>query len=288
MGDHASGLIRFVQERGCLRGRVDDPSTLTHLLLDGTRGGRIVLPDHLTEEFYSALASDLSLGVAHCVVEKRSDVFRMHFDLDFDEVLDSDEILLYIETICASLREYYGFATEEASTPPAVPAVASTESLSTCTTLDPLETREQEVEPSPSKSTLPSPASSGIHANSISVGSADFTCVACAVLDDATSSPKMDKKGLRTRKAPGLHLIFPFLHVNQDQALWLRSGALHALKSLETSRTLDWNKIVDVAVLTSNGLRLIGNDKTKICPRMQELIRRPTILRGAMPTQRET
>ena len=76
--------------------------------------------------------------------------------------------------------------------------------------------------------------------------------IACAVLDSA-----------RQRKAPGIHLIFPWLKVDSYQAQWIRTAALKLLQpnSCET----DWSKVLDAAIFEGNGLRMVGSDKCKDC-----------------------
>lgn len=80
-------------------------------------------------------------------------------------------------------------------------------------------------------------------------------CIACAVLAD-------DKE---TRKAPGLHLMFPFAPVDEAAALWIRAGVVHALRDLRGFDGEEWSSVIDICVLTSSGLRMVGSDKCKTC-----------------------
>jgi hypothetical protein len=82
-------------------------------------------------------------------------------------------------------------------------------------------------------------------------------CVTCAVLD-------ANDKTLR--KAPGLHVVFPWLQVDTEMALWLRSSAVRLLRSRFGELESDWETVVDIAVFTTNGLRMVGSDKCRDCP----------------------
>ena len=80
--------------------------------------------------------------------------------------------------------------------------------------------------------------------------------IACAVLDNEQAS----------RKSAGLHVVFPWLFVNTEQALWIRAGVVSELHRLHEGLQEDWDTVVDIAVLTTNGLRMVGSDKCKDCP----------------------
>ena len=81
-------------------------------------------------------------------------------------------------------------------------------------------------------------------------------CIVCAVLAD---------DGV-TRKAPGIHLMFPFAPVDEAAALWIRAGVVHALLGLRGFEGEDWGTVIDICVLTTAGLRMVGSDKCKTCP----------------------
>lgn len=83
-------------------------------------------------------------------------------------------------------------------------------------------------------------------------------CIACAVLaEDGVA-----------RKAPGIHLMFPFAPVDEASALWIRAGVVHALTAALRGGVFegeDWSAIIDICVLTTAGLRMVGSDKCKTC-----------------------
>lgn len=92
--------------------------------------------------------------------------------------------------------------------------------------------------------------------------SAAARCIVCAVMaEDGVS-----------RKAPGIHLMFPFAPVNEDCALWIRSGVVHTLyNSGGLVDDEDWGTVIDISVLTTSGLRMVGSDKCKNCPACHNL-----------------
>lgn len=86
-------------------------------------------------------------------------------------------------------------------------------------------------------------------------GAPEARCVVCCVLGDNPG----------TRKAPGVHLMFPFARVDESSALWIRSGVVHALNGL-SGFDEDWATVIDICVLTTSGLRMVGSDKCRTCP----------------------
>ena len=176
---------------------------LTHLLMCGTLGGKIVLPDILMDEFYAQIARDISYNRTLHIVEKQSPIFKLHFDLDFEEILEPEIIQNLVRTMSLSVKSYY------------------------------------------------------FDSNEI------FGSIVCGVFD---SCPNVSHSP--SRKAPGLHVIYPFVFVEEETALWIRSGVVFALRRefSDAFPNLDWQKVVDLAVVSNTaGLRLVGNDKAKDC-----------------------
>jgi hypothetical protein len=85
-------------------------------------------------------------------------------------------------------------------------------------------------------------------------GAPEARCVVCCVLAVDGS-----------RKAPGVHLMFPFARVHEKAALWIRAGVVHSLSGLEGFDE-DWVTVIDICVLTTSGLRMVGSDKCRTCP----------------------
>jgi hypothetical protein len=195
-----SDLVSFLSKNNFLvrgRGAAAHGHDLTHTLMDGSGGGKICLPDSAIEGFMAAYGADLADGKDLFVVERRTSIFKMHFDLDFKKIHSKDVTESIVKTIQEAVA---GFVATEA-------------------------TKES-------------------------------WCVVCAVLDSADRT---------TRKAPGLHIVFPWLQVDTDMALWLRSSVVSLLRSRCGQLEQDWETVVDIAVLTTNGLRMVGSDKCRDC-----------------------
>ena len=192
-----SELISFLSRNGFLvRGRTHPGVELTHTLMDGYGGGRICLPDSAIDGFMAAYGIDLQSTLKLYVIERRTPIFKMHFDLDLKTLHDD----------------------------------AVTKAL--------LQVLQQEV----SKFVAPEMER-------------ETWAIACAVLDDDQV----------TRTAVGLHVVFPWLLVDTSQALWIRSSVICSLRQQFHALETDWDSVVDVAVLTSNGFRMVGSDKCRDC-----------------------
>lgn len=192
-----SELISFLSRNGFLvRGRIHPGTELTHTLMDGYGGGRICLPDSAIDGFMAAYGIDLHNNLKLYVIERRTPIFKMHFDLDLKTMHDD------------------------------------------AVTKDILEVLQQEV----SKFVTPEMER-------------ETWAIACAVLNDQQA----------TRTALGLHVVFPWLLVDTEQALWIRSSVICSLRQRFPTLESDWDIVVDVAVLTSNGFRMVGSDKCRDC-----------------------
>ena len=91
-----------------------DDRVLTHTLMDGERGGRVAVPDDALSEFYRAYGADLERGVPLFVVERRSAVFRLHFDVDFKVVASDEDVAAFLDVACEAVRGCFGGRLEEA------------------------------------------------------------------------------------------------------------------------------------------------------------------------------
>jgi hypothetical protein len=91
-----SRLIAFLTRHRCFVRKADaapSPPKLTHLLMDGQFGGRLRVPDELLPDFYAAYGEDIEARLLPCVVELRSEVFRLHYDVDIKVTLSDAELL---------------------------------------------------------------------------------------------------------------------------------------------------------------------------------------------------
>ena len=184
-------LLRFLRKNRFLVAP-NSGGELTHTLMDG---GNVSLPDSATAGFMAAYGEDLLHGNTLCVVERRTPVFKMHFDLDLKGLHSQDSCLGLVQTIWKA--------------------------VSACA-------------PSAPEKTL--------------------RMVVCAPFSQGGA-----------RSSPGLHLIFPWLQVHSGIALRLRDRVLAALQR-DSPLEEDWSSVVDKCVLTSNGFRMVGSHKCKVCP----------------------
>jgi hypothetical protein len=185
----ASHLKKFLVEHKLLL-KKDAKEAPTHLLLDG---GKFALPEAAVGDFFAVYGRDLQLGRPLFVVERKSEVFLMHFDVDFPQLMDDERTLAFCDVLRGAVSEY--FATPR-------------------------------------------------------------RCVVCAVTDASK----------RERVGPGLHVIFPKTPVTEEQALRIRAGAVARCRQLLAWGGDEWDKVIDVCVLSSGGsLRLVGSDKCRPC-----------------------
>ena len=189
-----SHLIRFLSKNRYLVGSRESPDQeLTHTLMDGQRGGKVALPSSAVDDFFAAYGRDLAAGVRLFVIERRSTVFKLHFDLDIDTTIGDAGLQELVDVIYAAVALYF-----------------------------------------PSLS--------------------NFVCIACASMRGSQ------------RISSSLHLVFPTLPVTEEQALWIRAGVVARCNEMLGHLGLNFGKVVDICVLTTSGLRMVGSDKCRQCP----------------------
>lgn len=197
MASSGCAFIDFVsRNRYIIRGQ-DHATPLTHLLMDGEKGGKLSIPTEATDGFFAAYAQDLNAGTPLFVVEKRTPVFKFCLDVDFKKVYPTADIRRFVDATCHEVAKYF--------------------------------TPKPEVIPK------------------------EAHCIVCAVTDEDNN-----------RKAPGLHLIFPFAPVQEDAAKWIRAGVVHNLHDLDGFDE-NWNTVIDISIITTSGLRMVGSDKCRTC-----------------------
>lgn len=82
-----------------------------------------------------------------------------------------------------------------------------------------------------------------------------------------TTPPKNVKKDEEEYIKTGVHLIWPFIHVTQEIALFLRQFVIQYLEEKIGARPVynSWDDVIDESVYNQNGLRMIGSYKATIC-----------------------
>jgi hypothetical protein len=73
-------------------------SEISHLLLNG---GKLKIPEELENEFLEAISSDILNGRPAFVVEKKTQIFKLHFDLDMKRDIKQSELEMIHSTVSA-------------------------------------------------------------------------------------------------------------------------------------------------------------------------------------------
>lgn len=194
-----SQVIRFLQRNRYFVKTASETQPLTHTLMDGRSGGRVHVPDSSMDAFFRAYGEDLESGVPLYLVERRSAVFKMHFDVDIKKELEDDELLRVVEVVQRTVLEYY----------PAIDVLKDERAVA----------------------------------------------VLCTSMRD----------GLRVSSS--MHLVFPRLYVDDEQAYHIHRGVVEACKHcLGESLGVNFEEALDICVITKNGMRMLGSDKCKRCP----------------------
>jgi len=82
-----------------------------------------------------------------------------------------------------------------------------------------------------------------------------------------TTPPKNVKKNEEEYIKTGVHLIWPFVHVTQEIALFLRQFVIQYMEKKLGTRPEhnSWEDVIDETVYNQNGLRMVGSYKATIC-----------------------
>jgi hypothetical protein len=194
----------------------------THMSLTGGPYGRLSIPDEMHEAWLRVYTSELEKN-KHSLffAERRTPIFRMHFDLDFVQTeVVSPRYLTSMARECRRVFQLF------------FPSVAEDAPMWRCALL------------------LASPKPCSI-----------------SPLDE-------DDDGVRVKS--GCHMIWPWLYVDQVQALTLRANVVDALQRTwptRGARENSYDDVVDRTVLKSNGLRMMGSDKASKCKKCKPLTR---------------
>lgn len=168
-------------------------------------GAKYAIPNEKHEEALRLYAQQIQRSKVHAttfLIEKKTPVFRMHFDLDMIDAttVSLDHVVELTRFFCGVMRTYY----------------------------------KEEQSP----------------------------VLTCYILGAPTA---YRNDGL---VKSGFHLIWPYLLVDQAQALHLREGCVVAAKRRFGERPSPgntFNDVVDETVLRKNGLRMVGSDKVGKC-----------------------
>lgn len=84
----------------------------------------------------------------------------------------------------------------------------------------------------------------------------------------SVSPPKEKEKNKAIYQANGIHMNWPNVLVNIHDAFLLRKAVIYALETQYGRRPFynTWEQVVDESIYIHGGLRMIGSQKTKLCP----------------------
>lgn len=102
-----SSIVEFLNQNGLFVRKGDSTRQLTHLLLDGAHGGKLSVPDLMVDPFFEAISADLKKKIPVYVVERKSDVFKLHFDFDLKECIEGSALESMITTVRSAVLKYY-------------------------------------------------------------------------------------------------------------------------------------------------------------------------------------
>jgi len=97
---------QFLRRRDCILQK-SRHAEATHTRMDGKYGGCFHVPWQCMDEFYNAYGNDISHGRDLFFIEKNTDVFRLHFDVDFPTLTEEARTLEFCKVLHAAVAEYF-------------------------------------------------------------------------------------------------------------------------------------------------------------------------------------
>jgi hypothetical protein len=219
-------------------------SKYTHLSMDGHKGGLISIPPNLEWMMLKQYGIDLESKMHFYLTESRTDYFR--FFVDFDVSTGSMEItpegrLIILKLIYLTVRLFYPKDTDNSVFTMMIldnsAFIKEARKKADVDTLEPvvmLDLRNKTEKLNPSQETIP--------------------------LQDSKQDPSLVSNNM--------HIVFPYLVVNQEQAFSM-GQAITCKFTTEVGNIglgKTWRDIIDNSVYLSNGLRMPGSRKCAKCP----------------------
>jgi hypothetical protein len=248
----------------------------THTLLDGWRGGKVLLnynDPSVLPEFLCAVAQDIKNGEKLFINERRACIFRMFLDLDFyiENVLTDINIEHMTRIIYECFKRF--LPVTDAETNRHLCIISDADPKCICTDVDSLyalignkdeldkytafEVTEEEKKNAIFVDEDKSTFVQNLH-------EFKYDTVFNLVDGKFFKNTHRNESGLLKH---GVHIVFPHIIVEQSDALFMREALLEAL-TLEFGLTFapkGWQEVVDNAVYGNSGLRMIYSCKTKVC-----------------------
>lgn len=98
-------LRKFLLENRCGVRKEERGRTHTHLCMTG---GKYHIPPELLEGFYAAYGAEIERGNASMsLVEVNTRVYKLHFDVDFPERMDDEQLHAFCSLMHGTVAEYY-------------------------------------------------------------------------------------------------------------------------------------------------------------------------------------
>lgn len=234
----------------------------THTLFNG---GCLHVPDHLHDQFLTCVANELAFDHMVYINElATSPVFRLFFDLDFEDVVPAParraaepvQALLDAERSFELRRS--GQQDDEHSTEAASSVSAVADGGHAIALVDAVAVIER--------------MQATVHAyySDEPPNAFDASQRLCIVLRAATHYSTVVRNGeTKLRRKTGFHIVWPTTYVTREQALHIRAGIVNVLRE-SMPRPVNgnaWHDIVDEQVLRREppSLRLAGCDKVAVC-----------------------
>lgn len=194
----------------------------THMSLAGGPFGRLSIPDDKHETWLSVYANELEKN-RHSLffAERRTPIFRMHFDLDFCQP-DPVDLLLFTALARTCREVFRNF----------FPHVADDAKM--------------------------------------------WRCAILVATPKPTTVAPTEEADDGQRVKSGCHMLWPWMYVDQVQALQMRANVVDTLMRTwppRGGRENSYDDVVDRTVLTSNGLRMMGSDKASRCKHCKKTTR---------------
>jgi len=96
-------LLHFLNSHNCAV-KSGDGRKITHMRMDG---GSYHIPAEAMGDFYRAYGDNLRDNLRLFFIEKNTDVFVLHFDVDFHSLLDEARTMAFCDVLHAAVNEYF-------------------------------------------------------------------------------------------------------------------------------------------------------------------------------------
>ena len=241
-----------------------DKHNLTHTLLDGWMGGKVMLPEDRHQDFLIAYCTDVKNNVNLYVNELRRHNFRMFLDLDihWHNLLTDKEVEELVAVITTNFKRFFPKANKDQFL--CVVSDACPKSLCIDNESLDLFLREGNID-AYIDNNLSDVGSIPVDdfQNKTRIWDCNYDTV-FKLSDGRLFKNTHRKDGLLKH---GIHIIFPHIIVTQEEALYMRESLIEALTKEFTTKYAPkgFADVVDNAVYCTSGMRMLFSCKTEDC-----------------------